>query len=104
MQASPIVACPGFPAGAPKCVGCRLVERRGRRRLSRCCDHEWRGSQLRDALRRAHAYFEAGADCVFPIALWETEAPATFIARLPARLTSLASSSPRPSPTSPGSE
>jgi len=29
------------------------------------------------------AYFEAGADCVFPIALWETEALATFIAQAP---------------------
>ena len=27
-----------------------------------------------EALRRAHAYVEAGADCVFPIALWETDA------------------------------
>jgi 2-methylisocitrate lyase-like PEP mutase family enzyme len=28
---------------------------------------------LPEALRRAHAYLEAGADCVYPIALWETE-------------------------------
>jgi len=34
-----------------------------------------------DALRRAHAYFQAGADCVFPIARWETEALTTFIAQ-----------------------
>jgi 2-methylisocitrate lyase-like PEP mutase family enzyme len=27
-----------------------------------------------DALRRANAYLEAGADCVYPIALWEAEA------------------------------
>jgi 2-methylisocitrate lyase-like PEP mutase family enzyme len=27
-----------------------------------------------DALRRANAYLEAGVDCVFPIALWETDA------------------------------
>jgi 2-methylisocitrate lyase-like PEP mutase family enzyme len=26
-----------------------------------------------EALRRAHAYLEAGVDCVYPIALWETE-------------------------------
>src|SRR3954468_21578877 len=26
-----------------------------------------------EALRRAHAYAEAGVDCVFPIALWETD-------------------------------
>jgi 2-methylisocitrate lyase-like PEP mutase family enzyme len=40
------------------------------------------GSQaemVREALRRAHAYVEAGADCVFPIALWERDALAAFI-------------------------
>jgi len=31
-----------------------------------------------DALGRAHAYLEAGADSVFPIALWEPDALATF--------------------------
>jgi 2-methylisocitrate lyase-like PEP mutase family enzyme len=31
-----------------------------------------------EALRRAHAYFEAGVDCVFPIALWEREPLAAF--------------------------
>jgi 2-methylisocitrate lyase-like PEP mutase family enzyme len=31
-----------------------------------------------EALRRAHAYLEAGADCVFPIALWEAGAVAAF--------------------------
>src|SRR3954451_5243525 len=33
-----------------------------------------------DALRRAHAYSSAGADCVFPIALWETDALRHFTA------------------------
>lgn len=33
-----------------------------------------------DALRRAHAYLDAGADCVYPIALWEDEGLATFAA------------------------
>lgn len=33
---------------------------------------------LPDALRRANAYFEAGADCVYPIALWETDALRRF--------------------------
>jgi 2-methylisocitrate lyase-like PEP mutase family enzyme len=33
-----------------------------------------------DALRRAHAYLEAGADCVYPIALWERDALAAFVA------------------------
>src|SRR5215208_5246413 len=31
-----------------------------------------------DALRRAKAYLEAGADCVYPIALWETDAMRHF--------------------------
>jgi 2-methylisocitrate lyase-like PEP mutase family enzyme len=31
-----------------------------------------------EALRRAQAYFEAGADCVFPIALWERDPLAEF--------------------------
>lgn len=32
-----------------------------------------------EALRRAHAYLEAGADCVYPIALWEGDALAGFV-------------------------
>jgi 2-methylisocitrate lyase-like PEP mutase family enzyme len=36
-----------------------------------------------EALRRAEAYVEAGVDCVFPIALWETGALATFVSRAP---------------------
>src|SRR4051812_1456893 len=32
-----------------------------------------------DALRRANAYLEAGADCVYPITLWETDALRRFI-------------------------
>jgi hypothetical protein len=31
-----------------------------------------------EALRRANAYLEAGADCVYPIALWETDALRRF--------------------------
>src|SRR3954449_7980687 len=31
-----------------------------------------------EALRRAQAYLEAGVDCVFPIALWETDALRRF--------------------------
>jgi 2-methylisocitrate lyase-like PEP mutase family enzyme len=34
-----------------------------------------------DALRRAHAYREAGADCVFPIGLWEPDALRAFTAQ-----------------------
>jgi 2-methylisocitrate lyase-like PEP mutase family enzyme len=37
---------------------------------------------LPEALRRAHAYLEAGVDCVFPIALWETAALRRFIAEV----------------------
>jgi 2-methylisocitrate lyase-like PEP mutase family enzyme len=37
------------------------------------------GDLVPEALRRAHAYFEAGADCVFPIFLWDAAALATFI-------------------------
>src|SRR3954469_8259739 len=35
-----------------------------------------------EALRRAHAYLEAGVDCVFPIALWETDALRRFTAEI----------------------
>jgi len=31
-----------------------------------------------EALRRANTYFEAGVDCVYPIALWETDALGGF--------------------------
>jgi 2-methylisocitrate lyase-like PEP mutase family enzyme len=37
-----------------------------------------------EALRRAHAYADAGADCVFPILLWERDALAAFISEAPA--------------------
>jgi 2-methylisocitrate lyase-like PEP mutase family enzyme len=36
-----------------------------------------------EALRRAHAYTEAGADCVFPIGLWERDALAAFVSQAP---------------------
>jgi 2-methylisocitrate lyase-like PEP mutase family enzyme len=35
-----------------------------------------------EALRRANAYLEAGVDCVFPIALWETDALRRFTSEL----------------------
>ena len=35
-----------------------------------------------EALRRASAYFEAGADCVYPILLWETDALRRFTAEV----------------------
>jgi 2-methylisocitrate lyase-like PEP mutase family enzyme len=46
---------------------------------------------LPEALRRAHAYIEAGVDCVYPIGLWETDALNSFMAevRTPVNLVSL---------------
>jgi 2-methylisocitrate lyase-like PEP mutase family enzyme len=35
-----------------------------------------------DALRRANAYLEAGADCVYPIALWETDSLRRFLSEV----------------------
>jgi 2-methylisocitrate lyase-like PEP mutase family enzyme len=37
---------------------------------------------LDEALRRASAYAEAGADCVYPITLWEREALGPFVAKI----------------------
>jgi 2-methylisocitrate lyase-like PEP mutase family enzyme len=45
-----------------------------------------RGIQERlvpEAVERAKAYLEAGADCVYPIALWESEALRRFISDVP---------------------
>jgi 2-methylisocitrate lyase-like PEP mutase family enzyme len=36
-----------------------------------------------EALQRAHAYAEAGADCVFPILLWEPDALESFVSDAP---------------------
>ena len=35
-----------------------------------------------EALRRANAYLDAGVDCVYPIALWETDALRRFMAEV----------------------
>jgi 2-methylisocitrate lyase-like PEP mutase family enzyme len=35
-----------------------------------------------EALRRANAYLEAGVDCVYPIALWETDALRRFMSEV----------------------
>jgi 2-methylisocitrate lyase-like PEP mutase family enzyme len=43
-----------------------------------------------EALRRAHAYAKAGADCVYPIALWEPDALAAFMAEAPGPVNVLA--------------
>ena len=39
---------------------------------------------VREAVRRAKAYIEAGVDCVFPIGLWETDALKMFMAEVEA--------------------
>ncbi|MEV6495581.1 isocitrate lyase/phosphoenolpyruvate mutase family protein, partial [Actinoplanes sp. NPDC051633] len=38
---------------------------------------------LPEAVRRANAYLEAGADCVYPIALWDTGALRRFTSEVP---------------------
>jgi 2-methylisocitrate lyase-like PEP mutase family enzyme len=43
-----------------------------------------------EALRRARAYLEAGADCVFPIVLWQTDALAAFTSQAPGPVNVLA--------------
>ena len=43
-----------------------------------------------EALRRAEAYIDAGVDCVFPIALWEPDALATFTSQAPGPVNALA--------------
>jgi 2-methylisocitrate lyase-like PEP mutase family enzyme len=50
------------------------------------------GDLVAEALRRAHAYLEAGADCVYPIALWEADALAAFVseARGPVNILAIA--------------
>ena len=42
------------------------------------------GELVPEALRRASAYLEAGADCVYPIALWETDALRHFVSEVDA--------------------
>jgi hypothetical protein len=42
-----------------------------------------------EALRRAHAYVEAGADCVFPILLWQPDALQSFISQSPGPVNAL---------------
>jgi len=39
-------------------------------------------SLVPEAVRRAHAYFAAGADCVYPIALWEKDALRRFLSEV----------------------
>lgn len=45
-------------------------------------DKQPQGDQLEEALTRANAYIEAGADCVYPITLWERDALTSFIAKV----------------------
>ncbi len=46
-------------------------------------DGQRQAELVSEALRRAHAYVEAGADCVFPILLWEPDALESFISDAP---------------------
>jgi 2-methylisocitrate lyase-like PEP mutase family enzyme len=41
------------------------------------------GELVPEALRRAQAYLDAGADCVYPIGLWEAGALAAFVSACP---------------------
>ena len=41
------------------------------------------GDLVPDALRRAQVYLDAGADCVYPIGLWEADALAAFVSACP---------------------
>ena len=74
--------------GSPGRVGGRLPARHQRpgRRLPRAfLAGAGPGTQeelVPEALRRANAYLEAGVDCVYPIALWETDALRRFISEV----------------------
>jgi 2-methylisocitrate lyase-like PEP mutase family enzyme len=48
------------------------------------------GELVPEALRRAHAYHDAGVDCVFPIGLWEEDALRSFTAEAPGPVNVLA--------------
>ena len=52
--------------------------------------HERQGELVSVALTRAQAYLEAGADCVFPILLWEPDALRTFTSEAPGPVNILA--------------
>jgi 2-methylisocitrate lyase-like PEP mutase family enzyme len=41
------------------------------------------GDLVPAALRRAQAYLDAGADCVYPTGLWEADALAAFVSAFP---------------------
>jgi 2-methylisocitrate lyase-like PEP mutase family enzyme len=43
-------------------------------------DKQPQADLLEEALQRARAYLEAGADCVYPITLWERDVLASFVA------------------------
>jgi 2-methylisocitrate lyase-like PEP mutase family enzyme len=47
------------------------------------------GELLPEGLRRAHAYFEAGADCVYPIALRDPNALGSFTSEAPGPVNAL---------------
>jgi 2-methylisocitrate lyase-like PEP mutase family enzyme len=51
--------------------------------LSAIASGKGQAELVSEALRRAHPYIEAGADCVFPILLWEPDAVKSFISDAP---------------------
>ncbi len=51
--------------------------------LSAIASGKGQAELVTEALRRAHAYMEAGTDCVFPILLWEPDALERFISDAP---------------------
>jgi 2-methylisocitrate lyase-like PEP mutase family enzyme len=52
-------------------------------------DERTQEKSLTEALTRAHSYVEAGADCVFPILLWEADALRTFTSEVPGPVNAL---------------
>jgi 2-methylisocitrate lyase-like PEP mutase family enzyme len=46
-------------------------------------DEQRQAELVGEALRRAHYYVAAGADCVFPILLWQPDALESFISQAP---------------------
>jgi 2-methylisocitrate lyase-like PEP mutase family enzyme len=53
-------------------------------------DKQPQSGELKEALTRAHAYLEAGVDCVYQITLWEREVLASFLAEIDAPVNILA--------------
>jgi 2-methylisocitrate lyase-like PEP mutase family enzyme len=118
MEAPPVAPCSGLSARTTKCLGCRFGESGGvaaalgyedherapaaemlavAARISRSVDvpmtvdaEAGYGMEPADLVAALKSVGAAGCNLVFPIALWETEALATFIAQAAGQVTSLA--------------